>query len=148
MPFSTKETKLESECSLKCDWNHECLRGVTISSSGCGASGDMIVAPTSQAPMKELAGVPHADAMIELVAGARGLNGASSWCNKISSSRYDCWTSTLLRLTKKLRYLLFCSFLLCGQMVCSLRNFPPINPCPSCLILSFIHEALLLKATS
>ena len=83
---------------------------MTISSSGCGASGDMIVAPTSQVPMKELAGVPHADAMIELVAGARGLNGASSWCNKISSSRYGCWTSILLRLTKKIKVSTFLQF--------------------------------------
>ena len=31
-----------------------------------------MVTPTSQAPMKEAAGVPPADAVTELVAGARG----------------------------------------------------------------------------
>ena len=35
--------------------------------------------------MKEAADVPHADAVIELVAGAMRWNGARSWCNIMSS---------------------------------------------------------------
>ena len=49
------------------------FKGCDYSSSGCGAFDDLVVTPISQARMKEAADIPPADAMIEFIAGARGV---------------------------------------------------------------------------